>query len=268
MSMEDPGEPGTRPATPAWPTSAGSARSDDAASAEPGTDDTAPDAGDEDPQQFDWDSWQPDHAGDDGHRAEEVDWDSYALDTEPPEPASWREKVIGESDWARDVLLGDLESLEPLPSSAISAPEVLDREDDVPASLSRPLPASGPPWPPPGSVSHDVIHVRLAPWAPFTTGVALAIAMVLVSAAILTQTGRLGLTLSVLTGQVPTTADAVVGAYLSAISRGDSAKALSYLATRPTNPLLLTDAALRTSSAHSPLTVVRVKAGGSTLNGT
>jgi hypothetical protein len=145
---------------------------------------------------------------------------------------------------------------------------VLDREDDLPASLSRPLPASGPPWPPQGSVSHDVVHVRVAPWAPFTTGLALAVAMLLVSAAILTQTGRLGLTLSVLTGQVPTTADAVVAAYLSAISRGDSAKALSYLATKPANPLLLTDAALRTSSAHSPLTVVHVKAGGSTLDGT
>ena len=269
MSMEDPGEPGRRPATPARPTSAGSARGDDAGGGDPGTDDTAPDAADEDLEQFDWDSWQPEHADDEGPRAEEVDWDSYTLETEPPDPVSWREKVIGESDWARDVLLGDLESLEPLPSSATSPPEALDREDDdLPASLSRPLPASGPPWPPRGSVSHAVVHVRVAPWAPFTTGLALAIAMVLVSAAILTQTGRLGLTLSVLTCQVPTTADAVVDAYLSAISRGDAAKALSYLATRPANPLLLTDTALRTSSSHSPLTVVRVKAGVSTLNGT
>ncbi len=265
MSIEDTGEPRTPRATPSWPS--GTSGSDDPTSGPvdgaPQDDDAA--AGEE-LEQFDWDSWQPQRLPDDGPAADEVDWGRYAADVEPPESGSWREKVIGESDWARDVLLGDLESLEPLPWSAGSPPHA--DEDDVPASLARPLPASGRPWPPASAVSHDVVHVRVAPWAPFTTGLALAVAMVLVSAAILSQTGRLGLTLSVLTGQVPTTADAVVNAYLSAIARGDARKAVAYLATPPENPLLLTDAALRRSNSHAPFTVVSVKAGPSSLNGT
>ncbi|HET7723508.1 MAG TPA: hypothetical protein VFK68_02630 [Propionibacteriaceae bacterium] len=292
MSMEDPGEPGARPATPAW-TPAGAASHGDAPEQPrvpegsgtddlafrrldvpeepqlpegPAADDAAPD-GEPDLEEFDWDSWEPSPGAEEGAPAEEVDWGDYPAG-DPAESASWREKVIGESDWARDVLLGDLESLEPIPSSADSPAEALEDERELPSSLERPLPPSGRPWPPPGSVSHDVVHVRVAPWAPFTTGLALAVAMILVSAAILTQTGRLGLTLSVLTGQVPTTADAVVDAYLSAVSRGDAAKALSYLASKPANPILLTDAALRTSSAHSPLSVVSVTPGASTLSGT
>ncbi|HSN11224.1 MAG TPA: hypothetical protein VLS51_03845, partial [Propionibacteriaceae bacterium] len=170
MSMEDPGEPGSRPATPAWAPSADSSQDGGLPDQEPAEEQPS-EAEDEDFEQFDWDSWQPGDAVDDGPRAEDVDWDDYAA--EPQEPSSWREKVIGESDWARDLLLGDLESLEALPSSAGSPPEAPDDAEDLPASLSRPLPASGRPWPPPGSVNHDVVHVRVAPWAPFTTGLAL-----------------------------------------------------------------------------------------------
>jgi hypothetical protein len=92
--------------------------------------------------------------------------------------------------------------------------------------------------------------------------------MVVMSAAIVSQTGRLGLTLAVLTGQVPTSADAVVGAYLSAISRADASKALSYLSTAPSDPMLLTDAVLRKSIEQSPITVLDVKAGSTSINGT
>jgi hypothetical protein len=276
MSIEDAGDPGTRPATPSWPAPDGSGSEEPATAPDPGMphhrdeSHTGEPPADDELGQFDWDSWQPAGLDDDGPAAEDVDWGSYAGPVETPESASWREKVIGESDWARDFLLGDLESLEPLPSSAASPPAE-DREQDeqeVPTSLARPLPASGRPWPPAGAVSRDVVHVRVAPWAPFTTGLALAVAMVLVSAAILSQTGRLGLMLPVLTGQVPTTADAVVDAYLSAIARGDASKAVSYLATPPANPQLLTDGVLRRSNEHSRFTVVSVKAGPSSLDGT
>jgi len=272
MPIEDTGEPGTRPATPAWPPSAG------AAGAEPWSLPTPHrvEHSDEDEQfeQFDWDSWEPGETSDDEPAAEEVDWG--AVEAMPPaEPTSWREKVIGESDWPRGVTIGEREAVgEPAvagigPVHTESEPlEDDDGLEPVPTSLAEPLLSSGRVWPPASSVSHDVVHVRVAPWAPFTTGLALALAMVLVSAAIVSQTGRLGLTLAVLTGQVPTSADAVVGAYLSAISQADANKAISYLSTRPADPLLLTDAVLRKSIEQSPFTVVAVKAGSSSINGT
>ncbi|MBI4898946.1 MAG: hypothetical protein HY829_00540 [Actinobacteria bacterium] len=278
MSIEDAGDPGTRPATPSWRVGGDRGSQESTSAPDPVMPDLGdaslpgenPDPDDEELDQFDWDSWQPADVADDAPAAEEVDWDSYAGPAETPETGSWREKVIGESDWAREFLLGDLESLEPLPSSATSpeAEEEEKDEEEVATSLARPLPASGRPWPPAGAVSRDVVHVRVAPWAPFTTGLALALAMVRVSAAFLSPTGRLGLMLPVLTGQVPTTADAVVDAYLSAIARGDATKAISYLAAPPANPLLLTDAVLRRSNQHSPFTVVSVKAGASSLDGT
>jgi len=276
MPIEDPGEPGLRPATPAWPPSGG------AAGAEPGSLRTPVrvehsdeyDVEDEEFEQFDWDSWQPGEISDDEPAAEEVDWGARGAMT-PAEPTSWREKVIGESDWPRGVTIGEREAVAD-PAVAGIAPvhtESEPVEDDdglepVPTSLAEPLLASGRLWPPASPVSHDVVHVRVAPWAPFTTGLALALAMVLMSAAIVSQTGRLGLTLAVLTGQVPTSADAVVGAYLSAISRADASKAISYLSTAPADPLLLTDAVLRKSIEQSPITVVAVKAGSSSINGT
>ena len=275
MSIEDPGEPGARPATPAWPPSSAADSGEPASIPTPVRLDTSDtyESVDEEFEQFDWDSWQPGELGDDGPTADAVDWDALVTSPEPPETASWREKVIGETDWVRGVTIGEREPRGEigLVATQKTVPEPFDEEDGlepVPASLSEPLPASGGMWPPASPVSHDVVHVRVAPWAPFTTGLALALAMVLVSAAIVSQTGRLGLTLAVLTGQVPTSADAVVNAYLSAISRGDATKALSYLSTKPTNPLLLTDAVLRRSNEQSPLTVVSVKAGPSDINGT
>lgn len=278
MSMEDPGEAGTRPATPAWP----SAGADSAAASIPTPVRVVSselyeegDQGEEEFEQFDWDSWQPGAVSDDdGPVADEVDWDAVPLAADPPEPTSWREKVIGESEWPRGVTLSEREpALEPgasLPAGGTPEPS-LDDEDElepVPTSLAEPLLASGGAWPPASAVSHDVVHVRVAPWAPFTTGLALAVAMVLVSAAILSQTGRLGLTLAVLTGQVPTSADAVVDAYLGAIARGDAEKAASYLSPQPTTTVLLTDAVLKKSNELSPFTIVSVKAGLSDLNGT
>lgn len=286
MSMEDPGDAGTRPATPAWPPSG----VDSEAASIPTpvrADSTEPyEEGEEEFEQFDWDSWQPGAVSDDdGPVADQVDWDAVPvasavdwdavpLADEPPEPTSWREKVIGESEWPRGVTVGEREPLLEAPSSlSAGGPRepFLDDEDElepVPMSLAEPLPASGGAWPPASAVSHDVVHVRVAPWAPFTTGLALALAMVLVSAAILSQTGRLGLTLTVLTGQVPTSADAVVGAYLGAIARGDAEKATSYLWPQPTTTVLLTDAVLKKSNDLSPFTIVSVKAGRSDINGT
>jgi hypothetical protein len=276
MAIEDPGEAGTRPATPAWPPSGAAMGGEASSIPTPVRVDSSELYGesDEEFEQFDWDSWQPGEVSDDGPVADEVDWDALAAPAEPPDPLSWREKVIGQSDWARGVTVGERESAaDPgnLQVPASAAEQFIDEDDDldpVPTSLAEPLLASGGAWPPASAVSHDVVHVRVAPWAPFTTGLALAVAMVLVSAAILSQTGRLGLTLAVLTGQVPTSADAVVDAYLSAISRSDASKAVSYLSTAPVNPLLLTDAVLRQSNEESPFTIVNVKAGSSDINGT
>ena len=274
MSIEDPGEPGTRPATPAW-APFGAAADREAASIPTPVRVDVPEEVDEEFEQFDWDSWQPGTVSDDGPVAAEVDWDAVAA-SEPPEPTSWRELVIGESDWARGVTIGEREPVGDAATAqaAASASEqfLLDEEDDdlapVPTSLAEPLLASGKAWPPASAISPNVVHVRVAPWAPFTTGLALAVAMVLVSAAILSQTGRLGLTLAVLTGQVPTSADAVVDAYLGAIVKGDASKAASYLSPAPSNTLLLTDAVLNRSNELAPLTVVTVKAGASDINGT
>ena len=273
MSIEDPGEPGQRPATPAWP--AAGAGSDGASIPTPvrvdGSDTNA--EADEEFEQFDWDSWQPGELTEDEPGADGVDWDAVAAPAEPPEPTSWREKVIGESDWARGVVISEWEPTVDAEKVAapVSASEQSPADDDlekVPTSLAQPLLASGGAWPPASAVSHDVVHVRVAPWAPFTTGLSLALAMVLLSAAILSQTGRLGLTLAVLTGQVPTSADAVVDAYLSAIGRSDASKAMSYLSTAPAYPLLLTDAVLKRSNEKAPLRILSVKAGSSDISGT
>jgi hypothetical protein len=67
---------------------------------------------------------------------------------------------------------------------------------------------------------------------------------------------------------VPTSADAVVDAYLGAIARGDAEKATSYLWPKPETTILLTDAVLKRSNELSPFTIVSVKAGLSDLNGT
>ncbi len=276
MSIEDPGEPGTRPATPAWPPSSGDTGGNAGSIPTPVRVETSEgyDDADEEFEQFDWDSWQPGATSDEGLEAAEVDWDALPMAPDPPEPTSWREKVIGEFEWARGVTVGDREpaSEANAPVRASASEQSLPDEDDglgpVPASFAEPLMASGKAWPPASAISHDVVHVRVAPWAPFTTGLALAVAMVLVSAAILSQTGRLGLTLVVLTGQVPTSADAVVNAYLSAIAKGDASKAVSYLSPAPSNSLLLTDAVLRRSNELAPFTIVTVKAGPSEITGT
>ena len=273
MAMEEPGE---RPATPMWPPSGDAGGSQAASIPTPvhvgGADQN--EESDEEFEQFDWDSWQPGDLTDDGPASDEVDWEAAAGPAEAPDPLSWREKVIGQSDWARGVTVGERE---PTPDigdlqMAVGATEQLVEEEDeldpVPTSLTEPLLASGRAWPPASAVSHDVVHVRVAPWAPFTTGLGLAMAMILVSAAIISQTGRLGLTLAVLTGQVPTSAGAVVDAYLSAISSNDASKATSFLATKPVNPLLLTDDVLTRSNQLSPFTVVSVTAGASDINGT
>jgi hypothetical protein len=279
MPIEDPGEPGLRPATPAWPPSGGAAGAEPRSLSTPvrvehsDKYDAESDAEDQEFEQFDWDSWQPGEISDD-EPAAEVDWSAPgAMAT--AEPTSWREKVIGESEWPRGVTVGEREAV---PDHAVAAiapvpaeSEPFEEDDDlepVPSSLAEPLLASGRLWPPASPVSHDIVHVRVAPWAPFTTGLALALAMVLMSAAVVSQAGRLGLTLAVLTGQVPTSADAVVGAYLSAISRGDAKKAISYLSTAPADPVLLTDSVLRKSIEQGPITVVAVKAGLSSINGT
>jgi len=270
MPIEDPGEPGPRPATPAWPPSGGTAGAEPWSIATPARVENSDEyeAEDEQFEQFDWDSWQPGEISDDGPTSDEVDWGARGA-MAPAEPTSWREKVIGQSDWARGVTIGDREEVGTAQAQR-SDSESLDDDDlePVPTSLAEPLLASGGLWPPASPVNHDVVHVRVAPWAPFTTGLALALAMVLVSAAIVSQTGRLGLTLAVLTGQVPTSADAVVGAYLSALSRGDASKALSYLSTAPSDPLLLTDAVLSKSIEQGPIIVQDVKAGSSSINGT
>ena len=280
MSNEDPGDAGSRPATPAWPPSAADARDAASIPTPVRTESSAPyEDVEEDFEQFDWDSWEPGEIGDDGPTAAEVDWDAVADPTPtalppepvlPVEPTSWREKVINESDWARAVVLSERDPTDAgIGASVPPSPRLVDTElQPVASSLAEPLAASGGPWPPASAVSHDVVHVRVAPWAPFTTGLALAVAMVLVSAAILSQTGRLGLTLAVLTGQVPTSADAVVDAYLTAISRGDASKAMSYLSSTPTNAYLLTDQVLQRSNEINPLRIVTVKAGPSDISGT
>src|SRR5664279_1030625 len=169
MPIEDPGEPGLRPATPAWPPSGG------AAGAEPGSLRTPVrvehsdeyDVEDEEFEQFDWDSWQPGEISDDEPAAEEVDWGARGAMT-PAEPTSWREKVIGESDWPRGVTIGEREAVAD-PAVAGIAPvhtESEPVEDDdglepVPTSLAEPLLASGRLWPPASPVSHDVVHLSL-----------------------------------------------------------------------------------------------------------
>lgn len=273
MSFEDPGEPPAPRGTPAWPP----VPSDDASSIPTPfrADDLEGEIGpDEEFEQFDWDSWEPGavaEGDDDGPKAEEVDWSAW----DPPDLAdavSWREKVIGSGDWAKS-----LRDAEPKSAEIAPAGQAPSNEQDgspepelppLPTTLAEPLLASGKPWPPASSVNHDVVHVRVAPWAPFATGIALALAMVLASAALVSQTGRLGLTLAVLTGQVPTSADAVVEAYLTAISEADAQKAMSYLSSAPTNQLLLSDSVLLQSIHRAPLTIIDLTPAAGTLSGT
>jgi hypothetical protein len=248
--------------------------------------------GDEEFEQFDWDSWQPpDVSGDDdGPKAEEVDWGlgpamaasaaDFPDDGSDAWPDDWDPMAQGGADGiisapfdpseATQALMAD----RPIPAartSALGARAPAERAgvvETLPTTLDEPLRASGRAWPPAKQISPDSVHVRVPRWAPFATGLALALAMVLASAALVSQTGRLGLTLSVLTGQVPTSADAVVQAYLSAISRGDATKARTYLSTPQTDTLLLTDAVLKRSIDRSPVTVLHVASSSSSLDGT
>src|SRR5450759_5717815 len=141
MPIEDPGEPGRRPATPAWPPSGGTA------GAEPGSLPTPvrvehsdeDDVEDEEFEQFDWDSWQPGEISDDEPAAEAVDWGALGAMT-PAEPTSWREKVIGESAWPRGVSIGEREGVGD-PAVAGIAPvhtesEPLEDDDDLEPAVS------------------------------------------------------------------------------------------------------------------------------------
>lgn len=298
MSIEDPGPPETRPATPAWPPSAPAEALSPASLATPvradGPDDVIITSAftdddlvydDEEFEQFDWDTWQPPAIpDDDGPKAEEVDW-TFASSTVTASATEWAHGSQDADDWdviaqaAQDSIM----SVPWDPATAatpverplsLTRPKTSERADvdaanePLPTSLAEPLRASGKPWPPTKQIIHDVVHVRVPRWAPFVTGLALALAMVLASAALVSQTGRLGLTLAVLSGQVPTSADAVVGAYLNAISRGDATKARTYLKTPPADSLLLDDAVLRRSIERAPFTVLHVGTASSSLDGT
>lgn len=276
MSIEHSGEPDVSLSTHSLPAVASSVDSEDvgftqgSASYENPTTDHAED---EEIEQFDWDSWQPDINTAQSTTIDEVDWDALPDSSQDSGTLPWREKVIGESDWARAISAVDRDQSAQMSPNKFpkSRNEANSLEavclDPFPTSLGEPLPASGKGWPPTGTINSEVTQVRLAPWAPFTTGISLAVAMVLVAAAILIQTGRLGLTLTVLTGQVPTSSDAVVEAYLSAISRGDASKALTYLSTAPANPVLLNDTVLSQSNELGQLRVISIKAGSSNIKG-
>ncbi len=299
MSIEDPGQPERRPATPAWPPSLPDDVVSPASLATPvrveGLDDvlitsTSDDDlvyDDEEFEQFDWDTWQPAAIpDDDGPKAEEVDW-TFASSTATASATEWAHDVQDTDDWdlmaqaSPDSILSQPWDVTPAPMPferplSLTRPKTPERRDadvdtanmPLPTSLAEPLRASGKPWPPTKQIIHDVVHVRVPRWAPFVTGLALALAMVLASAALVSQTGRLGLTLAVLTGQVPTSADAVVGAYLNAIERGDAAKARTFLKTPPADSLLLDDVVLRRSIERSPFTVLHVGSASSSLAGT
>lgn len=297
MSIEDPGNPEARPATPAWPPSAPEASASPRSLATPVRVDELDDAlvrggidddlvyDDEEFEQFDWDTWQPGEiSDDDGPKAEEIDW-SLAPASATASAVEWADDSDDEAfDWD-SLTATDAEAAPPSPWEhdevgtsepvvSLTRPRTSERresdpeKDPLPTTLAEPLRASGKPWPPTRQISPDIVHVRVPRWAPFVTGLALAMAMVLASAALVSQTGRLGVTLSVLSGQVPTSADAVVGAYLNAISRGDAAKARTYLSAPQTDTILLTDTVLRRSIERSPFTVLHVGQSSSSLDGT
>jgi hypothetical protein len=244
-------------------------------------------------EQFDWDSWQPPELApdDDGPKAEEVDWGlgpamaASAADFPDDGTDAWpdwdpmaqtSDDGIISAPFDRSEATPALIADRTAPAARTSA--IQDRREStaasadsleaLPTTLDEPLRSSGRAWPPARQISPDVVHVQVPRWAPFVTGLALALAMVLASAALVSQTGRLGLTLAVLTGQVPTSADAVVNAYLSAISRGDATKAITYLSTRPTDTLLLTDTVLRRSIERSAVTVQHIAHSSSSVDGT
>lgn len=230
MATEDPGHPEAHPSTPVWPLPRTTGPASPGSVVTPVRRGEVTGFDDEQYEQFDWDSWQPGAIADDDLPGGDTDWDA---------------------------------------SVAVAFDNVGLRQspDDISPSLDEPLPASGGAWPPATPISHEAVQVRVPRWAPFVTGLALALAMILTSAAVVSQTGRLGLTLAILTGQVPTSADAVVSAYLSAIARGDATKALSYLSTPQSDPLLLTDAVLTRSIEHSPITVLDVTPSASSFDG-
>lgn len=307
MSIEDPVHPEARSTTPAWPTSQVSATPvwPSSQSSAPTSQSSIPtpvrpegpgestylDEGDEEYEQFDWDSWQPPApaADDDGPKAEEVDWAlgpamaASAADFPDDGTDAWpdwdpmaqtsADGIISApydpSEASHPVLVGTkTPATRSLLADRRATPDETAELEALPTTLDEPLRASGRPWPPAKQISPDVVHVRVPRWAPFATGLALALAMVLASAALVSQTGRLGLTLAVLTGQVPTSADAVVNAYLSAISRGDATKARTYLSAPQKDTLLLTDTVLRRSIERSPLKVLVVGRSASSLDGT
>ena len=286
-------------ATPAWPTTQSFAPASQHSVATPVRPDqdeaTYLEDGDEEEfEQFDWDSWQPPvvSADDDWPRAEEVDWGlgpamaasaaDFPDDGTDTWPDDWDPMAQTSADGIISAPFDRIEATPAVISDRSTTParvsvlehrheapaETSDVDEALPTTLDEPLRASGRAWPPAKQISPDAVHVRVPRWAPFATGLALALAMVLASAALVSQTGRLGLTFSVLTGQVPTSADAVVNAYLSAISRGDATKARTYLSTPQRDTLLLSDTVLKRSIERSPVTVLHVAHSSSSLDGT
>lgn len=135
------------------------------------------------------------------------------------------------------------------------------------ADLSHPLPASGDPWPAPPRAALDLDQINLPSFAPFATGLALALTIVLLGVGAALNINRFGVNLAALGGKGPASSGAVVRAYLEAVGAADAARARSFLDSQPANDLLLNDGVLQLSADQGRLTVTSVSAPVAGLDG-
>lgn len=133
--------------------------------------------------------------------------------------------------------------------------------------LSQPLPASGAVWPAPPRTALALDQITLPNFAPFATGLALSLTIVLLAVGAALNVNRFGINIAALGGKGPATSGAVVRAYLEAIGNADAQTARSYLATQPGNDLLLSNVVLQHAGAEGRLTVISVGSPVAALDG-
>ncbi len=136
-------------------------------------------------------------------------------------------------------------------------PRIVGRDT---SARPAPLPPSADPWPPGPPIVKGVDHVLMPGWAPFVSGLVVALMMSLITAGILSRAEVLGLSFNTISGQGPDTSKATVEAYLHAIADGDAQTALSYLDTPPPESLLLTKPVLDLARAAAPVREISVDA--------
>lgn len=205
--------------------------------------------------EVDWAAWERSVAEDEV--PDDIDWDSWS--TSGPVRAETPSRPDGDA-WT------------PAPEDAAwLLPDEPDEPRPAPVAedldLSKPLPASGGPWPAPSRTVMGIDQVELPRVAPFVTGFVLAAAVAIIAIGLVLNGSRVGFGLAAANGRGAATSDQVVRSYLTALADLDGPRALSYFADPPTNTTLLTPSVMVRSAERARLSIIRVDKPTSTQDG-